>query len=257
MPNRLKRYYGTDHLHFITFTCYHRQPWLASQRRRDLFLKVFEQVRQRYQFVVVGYVVMPEHVHLLLSEPEKSNPSGVIQAIKQGFARHVLRSRRSGRKKGQAELLAGETEHGWQKRFYDFNVCSKHKRIEKLRYMHRNPVSRGLVLEPEQWTWSSYRSYACGEAGAVKINQWGAVIMRVRGDAAKVHLTPPLHKSKGGPPARSKICQLCPRSKMSTMSPAGQHDAATRLRRDSLHRFGSRWSFVTGSNRETRGTRQA
>ena len=68
MPTRLKRYYGTSHLHFITFSCYHRQPWLESARRRDQFLKVFEQVRQRYQFVVVGYVVMPEHVHLLISE---------------------------------------------------------------------------------------------------------------------------------------------------------------------------------------------
>lgn len=184
MPSRLKRYYGTDHLHFITFTCYHRQPWLASQRRRDLFLKVLEQARERYQFVVVGYVVMPEHVHLLISEPEKSDPSRAIQAVKQGFARHVLRPVRQQRRKGQAQLFAGEAEHVWQKRFYDFNVWSRHKRIEKLRYMHENPVRRGLVLEPEQWTWSSYRSYACGEAGAVKINQWSAAILRARSDAA-------------------------------------------------------------------------
>jgi putative transposase len=48
MPSRLKRYYGANHLHFVTFTCYHRQPWLASPRRRELFLKILEQVRPRY-----------------------------------------------------------------------------------------------------------------------------------------------------------------------------------------------------------------
>ena len=59
----------------------------------------------------------------------------------------------------------------WQPRFYDFVVFSDKKRVEKLRYMHRNPVKRGLVLEPGQWTWSSYRHYAYGEAGAVAVNE--------------------------------------------------------------------------------------
>ena len=71
MAAGLKRYYGDQHLHFLTCSCYHRQPWLASPRRRDLFLQILEQVRQRYRFVVVGYVVMPEHIHLLISEPEQ------------------------------------------------------------------------------------------------------------------------------------------------------------------------------------------
>jgi len=74
--------------------------------------------------------------------------------------------------------------HAWQRRFYEFNVWSKKKRIEKLRYMHRNPVQRGLVGEPEQWAWSSFRSYAYGEAGAVRINRWGPAMPRRRPDAA-------------------------------------------------------------------------
>jgi hypothetical protein len=74
LPTRLKRYYRTRHLHFITCSCYHRQPWLASAGGRDLFLRVLEQVRRRYPFVVVGYVAMPEHIHLLISEPKKSRP---------------------------------------------------------------------------------------------------------------------------------------------------------------------------------------
>ena len=58
----------------------------------------------------------------------------------------------------------------WQARFYDFNISTSRKRVEKLRYMHRNPAKRGLVDSPELWRWSSYRSYALGEAGAVRIN---------------------------------------------------------------------------------------
>ena len=80
MPNRLHRYYGAGYSHFITTSCYHRLPLLARPRNRDLFLRVLEQVRLRYRFVVVGYVVMPEHVQLLLGEPERGNPS-VVKAV--------------------------------------------------------------------------------------------------------------------------------------------------------------------------------
>jgi putative transposase len=96
-----------------------------------------EEVRRRYGFVVVGYVVMPEHIHLLISEPEKGDPSRVMQAIKQGFARRVLKAARKRRAARQLELFALGAEHVWQRRFYDFNVWTARKRIEKLRYMHR------------------------------------------------------------------------------------------------------------------------
>jgi putative transposase len=92
VPNRLQRYYGPGYLHFITTSCYRRRPLLDSRRSRDLFLQVLERVRRRYHVVVIGYVVMPEHVHLLLGEPERGNASVIMQAVKQGFARRLLRS---------------------------------------------------------------------------------------------------------------------------------------------------------------------
>jgi putative transposase len=182
MPRRLHRYYGAGYLHFITTSCYHRQPWLNHARHRDLFLRTLERVRRRYDFVVVGYVVMPEHVHLLLGEPERGNPSLVMQALKQGFARQLLSRLRSRGKTGQGSLwnLVLEDGHVWQRRFYDFVVRTEHKRIEKLRYMHRNPVKRGLVREPEQWRWSSYRHYAYGERGMVLVNEQKKAELKVR-----------------------------------------------------------------------------
>ena len=151
MPKRLKRYYGQDHLHYLTCSCYHRQTWLASAGHRDLFVKILEETRQRYRFVVVGYVVMPEHIHLLLSEPEQGTPSTVMQVLKQRFAQGVLGKRK--RNRAQGEFWPEQERHVWQRRFYDFNVWSARKRIEKLMYMHRNPVRRKLVEEPGQWRW--------------------------------------------------------------------------------------------------------
>ena len=84
----------------------------------------------------------------------------------------------------QQELFSLGSEHVWQRRFYDFIVWTARKRIEKLRYMHRNPVVRGLLQEPEQWPWSSYRSYAFGEEGAMRINQWGEAKMKIPAQAA-------------------------------------------------------------------------
>ena len=70
MPWGLKRHYGTGGLHFITWSCYRRRPLLDTEPTRDLLLNVLEVMRERYRFGVVGYVVMPEHVHILISEPQ-------------------------------------------------------------------------------------------------------------------------------------------------------------------------------------------
>jgi len=183
MRRNLKRYYGAGNLHFITCSCYRRQRLLGSPRRRDLFLTVLEQVRKRYQFVVVGYVVMPEHIHLLIGEPQVKTPSTVMQALKLGFARRVLAQTRR-RNPAQAALFDHTPQHVWQKRFYDFNVWTEHKRVEKLRYMHRNPVSRGLVASPELWRWSSFRAYSLGETGPVSVNEWAVLKMKIRPPAA-------------------------------------------------------------------------
>jgi putative transposase len=185
MPTNLHRYYGAGYLHFITTSCYQRRALLGTPQNRDLFLEVMERVRRRYRFVVVGYVVMPEHVHLLFSEPERGEPSTVMKVLKQSFARHLLDRWRADANLRQPSLwkIPLTEGHVWQHRFYDFVVFTEKKRVEKLRYMHRNPVVRGLVLTPEQWNWSSYRHYALGERGPVLVNEAQKAEMPVRGIA--------------------------------------------------------------------------
>jgi putative transposase len=154
-------------------------------------LKTLERVRRRYRLVVLGYVVMPEHVHLLLSEPQRATLSTAIQALKLGLVRSLEggggdpRSRKIGETWGTPSVDGAKaTNRFWQARFYDFNVWTEKKRIEKLRYIHRNPVKRGLVTSPEQWRWSSFRWYLRREVGPVRINDTDILLMRIRPPAA-------------------------------------------------------------------------
>jgi len=174
MRNPLLRFYGRGDLHFVTFNCYRRRPYLGTPRARSRFVKVLDQVRSRFTFLLIGYVVMPEHVHLLVSEPKKGNRSRVLQVLKQKVSRSLHKPAR----KSSTQLplgLADATDSPafCQRRFYDFNVWSERKVREKLDYMHRNPVQRKLVMHPKDWPWSSWSHYEKGETGPIRIDTLG------------------------------------------------------------------------------------
>ncbi len=123
----------------------------------ELFEDALERARLRYRFVLAGYVVMPEHVHLLINEPARAHLSDAVKAVKLSV---TLRRRE---------------RPFWQAHYYDFNISSHQKFVEKLRYIHRNPVKRGLALTPEHYPWSSFRHYVTGERGVVEIeSEWTA-----------------------------------------------------------------------------------
>jgi len=92
MPWGLKRYQQTRQLHFVTFSCFHRRP-LLDAHARDAFLQILETVRRWYGFWINGYVVMPEHVHLLVSEPERKSLALSLQMLKQMVSRKLLPKR--------------------------------------------------------------------------------------------------------------------------------------------------------------------
>jgi putative transposase len=165
MTKGLVRYRQSGCFHFVTFSCYHRLPYLGTPTACDLFERSFETMRLRYDFVVCGYVAMPEHVHLLVSQPKQALLSKAIQALKLSVS--VQRRERP----------------FWQARYYDFNVHNEEKRVEKLRYIHRNPVRQGLVRKPEDWKWSSFRHYATGEIGTVEIESFWTGARRGRSRA--------------------------------------------------------------------------
>ena len=128
MPKGLRRIHGGGDFHFITCSCYRRQQFLGSVRRRDLFLKILEEVRKKYNFIVVGYVVMPKHFHMLVGEPKTKPLPVMMQVLKQRVSQKCRRWRES---RDQMRLWATEPVPAfWQTRYYDFNVYSGKKKRE-------------------------------------------------------------------------------------------------------------------------------
>jgi putative transposase len=125
----------------------------------EIFERALERVRKNFALRVYGYVIMPDHVHLLLSEPQRGTLADALKSLKQGVARRLI----------------GGAEHFWQKRYYDFNIRNHPQFIEKLRYIHRNPVKRGLCDRAEDWERSSFRHHATGLEGRLEIeSEWTA-----------------------------------------------------------------------------------
>jgi len=159
MPWGLTRCHHSGQSHFVTFCCYHRRPLFTTDASRRIFESALERVRRSFGLHVYRYVVMPEHVHLLLSEPQQDTLADALKSLKQGVSRRLI----------------GDAEHFWQKRYYDFNIRNYPQFVEKLRYIHRNPVKAGLCERPEDWQWSSFRHYATGCEGRVEIeSEWTA-----------------------------------------------------------------------------------
>ncbi len=164
MPRNLRRFQHSGQSHFVTFSCYHRQPYFSTPEVFDLFIHTLEEMRNRFGVCIYGYVVMPEHVHLLLNEPPQGSLAEATHYLKLSFAKRVPRLRAS-----------GQSGRFWQARYYDRNVRDYEEFMIKLRYLHGNPVKRGLVREPGEWPWSSYRHYAFREVGVVEIeSEWTA-----------------------------------------------------------------------------------
>jgi putative transposase len=163
MPSGLKRFQKAEALHFITFSCFHRLSLLETLGSREAVEPVLERTRARHQARIYAYVLMPEHVHLLMNEPPSILVAQFLKVLKQTTSRK----------------LRGQREKFWQERYYDSNVRGETARSEVIRYIHRNPVRRGLVASPGDYPWSSFNHYATGVRGAVEIeSDWTARLRR-------------------------------------------------------------------------------
>ncbi len=159
MPTGLKRFQQSGQTHFVTFCCYRRRQSFNDASAKRIFEVALERVRLSFRLCVYGYVVMPEHIHLPLNEPQRATLADAIKSLKQGVSRRLI----------------GDSLHFWQARYYDFNIRTYDQYVEKLRYIHRNPVERGLCNQPEDWEWCSFRHYATGCGGQVAIeSEWTA-----------------------------------------------------------------------------------
>ena len=180
MP-RLRHFYDLNHLHYVTTSTYRRARLFDSERFKQKFIATLAEVRGELGFRIVGYVLMPEHIHLLLRPSDSANPSQIMQQLEERTAKFILKNLRQNIQypwcqRMLARVTLPPSVHGhahfrvWQRRFYDMNIWSPKKRDEKLTYMHNNPVKRGLVKQPGDWPWSSWRFYFLNDASLLKMD---------------------------------------------------------------------------------------
>ena len=136
---------------FVTFSCYRRLPCLADFRAKEILAQQLDQARHKHGFKILGYVFMPDHIHLVLHPPEGMRLGLVIREIKSRSARQFFAESPVG--------PSGVTRVFWQRRCYDHNCRTPETVREKINYCHNNPVKLGLVSDPSEWMWSSYNWY--------------------------------------------------------------------------------------------------
>ena len=156
MP-QLRHYDHTGTARFVTFTCYRRYRYLCDSESRQAVLVELARLRSDHGIRILGWVLMPEHVHLVLLPPDNLTLGAAIGQLKARSARAIIGLRES---RGLV-LTRPDGYHGvWQRRFYDRNCRTPEEAREKIDYCHKNPVHRGLVSQPGDWPWSSYNWYA-------------------------------------------------------------------------------------------------
>jgi REP-associated tyrosine transposase len=175
------RYFAPGQLQFITASTYRRVPIFSSPRFCREFVNVLDSLRSEFNFSLLGWVLMPDHFHLLIWPRPAESTSRIVQQLKQRTAARILRILRAnpGNRwcaRTLARLRLPASVHGpsvyrvWQRRFYPLGIYTERKRLEKLNYMHGNPVKRGLVSSPDLWAWSSFRFYHPGDDSLLKMD---------------------------------------------------------------------------------------
>jgi len=161
---------GENHLTYHTANIYRRARIFDSDRFRLKFARTLDDLRAELGFRIIGHVLMPEHCHLLIWPCDLADPSQTMQKLAERTANFILRNLRRNSAfpwcqgmLNRFELPPAVHHHArhrvWQRGKYDMNIWSEKKRLEKLNDMHHNPVKRGLVAQPGDWPWSSWRFY--------------------------------------------------------------------------------------------------
>ena len=179
-----KRHFAPGQLQFLTSSTYRRARLFASDKFRRSFVEGLAQLRTEMGFLLIGWVLMPDHFHLLTKPEPAESTSQIMQELKKRTAQSILSALCENQNvpwcgKMLARLRLPPTVHAdsrfrvWQRRYYPFGVYSEKKRLEKLNYMHNNPVKQGLVSSPDQWPWSSFRFYYLNDSSILSMDRVG------------------------------------------------------------------------------------
>ncbi len=155
------------HAHYVTFTCYKHRRLLDNQRAKRIVIAILNDQLKKQDGKCAGFVIMPDHVHVIVWFKETNQLSHFMKQWKQRSSVQIKKNLKNHFKKYQSMFDTGEPI--WQRRYFSFNLYSPGKIREKIDYMHDNPVKAGLVSYPEEWEYSSARYITQGKSVGVKI----------------------------------------------------------------------------------------
>ena len=160
---KLRHYDNPGEARFVTFCCHNKLPLLKDERDCLIFLDELDKACTKYNFGILGYVVMPNHIHLVLLPSPDMKLGLVIGEIKSLSARRILNRWRSDGKHIPNSIRVTREERYkvvfWQRRCYDRNCRNEKEVWRSIEYCHNNPVTLGLVEDSSGWRWSSYNCY--------------------------------------------------------------------------------------------------
>jgi len=159
-------------LRFVTFTCFRHYQYLSDPASRSIVLSSIDHLRTRRQIQILAWVLMPEHVHLVLYPPLAARLGVEIGRLKSWTAHEIVKVR-----EGRLPVLKRPNGGNvvWERRCFDHNLRSIQGARKVADYCHLNPVRRGLVTDASQWPWSSYRWYTGKGKVLLEIDglEWG------------------------------------------------------------------------------------
>jgi putative transposase len=170
-----QRYNVPGNAHELTFTCYRGRPFLSKDRTRGYLVEAIVEAKHKHPFDLWAYVFMPEHVHLLIC-PHRDvySIAAILRAIKHPVARRAMIYLREHNPEGLAWLATGHRRvpyRFWQAGGgYDHNMTSVETIVKAAKYIHENPVRRGLVAHASEWAYSSARDWETGTSGLLPID---------------------------------------------------------------------------------------
>ena len=162
-----KRYNIPRHAHYLTFSCFQRRPFLAKDRSRQWLVNAIRRARTLHDFHLWAWVIMLEHVHLILwPQRESYSISEILTSIKKPVTNAALRHVRRHAPLFLEFMRDTQPDGSVSYRFwqrgggYDRNLVTADEIWEKIAYLHKNPVRRGLAQRPEDWSWCSAQDYS-------------------------------------------------------------------------------------------------
>ncbi len=174
---KLKRYDEPGHARFLTFSCYRQLPLLSKDRSRTWFLQALSAARIKHGFELWAWVIMPDHVHLLVvPKAPSARVTSILSAVKKTTGTKAIGYLRRNAPEFLSRLATRGPNGGWYRFWqagggWDENVTEPHRIQEIIEYIHTNPVKRGLVERPEDWYWSSARAWLTGHDEPIAIDR--------------------------------------------------------------------------------------